>query len=37
MSPKTIPIGVENYQKLTNGNYLYGDKTLLIKEIITKT
>ncbi|MBM3198892.1 MAG: hypothetical protein FJZ58_06545 [Chlamydiae bacterium] len=29
---KPIPIGIDDYEKMVRGNYLYIDKTLLIKE-----
>ena len=34
MAEKVIPIGIDDYKKLIEGNYYYVDKTLLIKELL---
>ena len=33
---KRIPIGIEFYKTMIEGNYYYVDKTLLVKEILEK-
>jgi hypothetical protein len=33
---KKLPIGINNFKKLIEGNYHYVDKTLLIKELLAK-
>ena len=34
MTWKPLPIGIDNFEKIINGGYLYVDKTLLIKELL---
>lgn len=34
MAEKVIPIGIDDYKKLIEGNYYYVDKTLFIKELL---
>ncbi len=31
---KKIPVGISDFEEVVTGNYLYVDKTLLIKEIL---
>lgn len=33
---KPLPIGIDNFQKLIQGNYYYVDKTLFIKELLDR-
>lgn len=33
---KPLPIGISDFKKLIDGEYLYVDKTLLIQEVIEK-
>ena len=34
MFKRRIPIGIENYREMIDGEYYYVDKTSLIKEIL---
>ncbi len=34
MTWKPLPIGIDNFEKIINGGYLYVDKTLFIKELL---
>lgn len=34
MTQKPIPIGIEFYKKIVDGNYCYVDKTMLVKNIL---
>ena len=34
MSNKIYPIGIQNFEKIRNGDYLYIDKTALIYQMV---
>ena len=34
MRKKALPIGIDNFKKIIDGNYYFVDKTLLIKDLL---
>lgn len=36
MTDKRVPVGIDNFYKLIDENYLFCDKSLLIKELIDR-
>lgn len=34
MMPKSLPVGIDNFEKLITNEYYYIDKTILIKELL---
>ncbi|MBM3886918.1 AAA family ATPase, partial [Candidatus Dependentiae bacterium] len=36
MTKKPLPIGIDNFKKIVDGNYYLIDKTLLIKDLVTR-